>query len=65
MFEKVEEPTPWVSQMAVTEKKDGSLRICIDPQELNKALQSRESTPLCRFWKTLYMSWVNPEGFPK
>ena len=28
----VEEPTEWVSQMAVVKKQDGSLRICIDPQ---------------------------------
>lgn len=35
----VEEPTEWVSQMAVVKKPDGSLRICIDPQTLNEALQ--------------------------
>ena len=34
----VEEPTEWVSQMAVVKKPDGSLRICIDPQTLNEAL---------------------------
>ena len=35
----VEEPTPWVSQMAITRKdSDGSLRICIDPQALNAVL---------------------------
>ena len=32
-------PTVWVSQMAVVKKPDGSLRICIDPQPLNDALQ--------------------------
>ncbi|CAB3995988.1 Hypothetical predicted protein [Paramuricea clavata] len=35
----VEEPTVWVSQMAVVKKPNGSLRICIDPQPLNAALQ--------------------------
>ncbi|PFX14758.1 Retrovirus-related Pol polyprotein [Stylophora pistillata] len=35
----VEEPSVWVSQMAVVKKPDGSLRICIDPQPLNEALQ--------------------------
>ena len=35
----VEEPTAWVSQMAVVKKPNGSLRICIDPQPLNAALQ--------------------------
>lgn len=34
----IQEPTKWVSQMAVVRKGNGSLRICIDPQPLNKAL---------------------------
>ena len=34
----VDEPTPWVRQMVVVEKKGGDLRICNDPRELNKAL---------------------------
>ena len=33
-----DEPTPWVSQIVVTTKKSGKLRVCIDPHELNKAL---------------------------
>jgi len=40
----VEEPTPWVSQMVIVEKKSGALRICIDPHELNKALQRERYT---------------------
>ena len=35
----IEEPTPWVSQMAVVKKPNGKLLICIDPQPLNEALQ--------------------------
>ena len=35
---KQTEPSQWVSSMVVTEKKDGSLRVCIDPLFLNKAL---------------------------
>ena len=35
----VDEPTEWVNQMAVATKKDGSLRICIDPWSLNLALK--------------------------
>lgn len=43
----VNEPTPWVSQMAVVKKKDGRLRICIDPRELNKALiRERYTMPI-------------------
>ena len=34
----VTEPTPWVSQMVATPKKNGDIRICIDPHELDKAL---------------------------
>jgi transposase InsO family protein len=35
----VDEPTPWVSQIVVTQKKNGDLRVCIDPRELNHALK--------------------------
>ena len=35
----IDEPTEWVSQMAVVKKANGDLRICIDPQPLNSALQ--------------------------
>ena len=34
----VDEPTQWVSQMAVVVKQNGSLRLCLDPQPLNQAL---------------------------
>lgn len=34
----VTEPTKWVSQMAVVHKRNGKLRLCIDPQALNQAL---------------------------
>ena len=35
----VNEPTEWVSQMAVVKKSNGDLHTCIDPQPLNAALQ--------------------------
>lgn len=35
----LEEPTEWGSQIAVVKKPDRSLRICLDPQPLNEALQ--------------------------
>ena len=38
----VDEPTEWVSQMAIVKKPNGDLRICIDPQPLNKALQREQ-----------------------
>ena len=39
VIEPVDKPTEWVSQMAVVEKANGSLRICVDPQPLNVALK--------------------------
>ena len=36
---KVEEPTDWVNSMAIVEKPNGSLRICLDPRHLNKAIK--------------------------
>ena len=41
----VTDPTPWISSMVVVPKKSGALRICLDPKELNKAIQ-REHYPL-------------------
>ena len=35
----VNEPTEWVSALALDTKKSGELRICIDPRPLNKALR--------------------------
>ena len=34
----VSEPTEWCSQISVQTKKNGTLRICIYPQQLNRAL---------------------------
>lgn len=33
------EPTKWVNNLVVTEKKNGSLRLCLDPRELNRAIR--------------------------
>jgi len=42
----VSEPTDWVSSMVILEKKDGSLRVCIDPKDLNNAMKrSHYPTP--------------------
>ena len=42
---KVDQPIDWVSRMVVGSKKSGDIRICIDPQALNKDLK-REMHPL-------------------
>ena len=39
MLRKVEEHTDWCSSLAYSTKKDGSLRICLDPQKLNASLK--------------------------
>ena len=36
---KVTQPTPWVSSLMIVPKPNGTLRICIDPRDLNKAIQ--------------------------
>lgn len=35
----VEEPTEWVNSIVIVEKKDGSLRLCLDPRDLNTAIK--------------------------
>ena len=36
---KVDEPTDWVNYITIVEKRNGSLRICLDPRDINKALK--------------------------
>lgn len=38
IIEKVEHPKSFVSNLVIIEKSDGNLRICLDPQDLNKVL---------------------------
>jgi hypothetical protein len=38
IIRKVEEPTDWVGNVAIVER-NGKIRICLSPQELNKALK--------------------------
>jgi hypothetical protein len=33
------EPTEWVNALSLVEKKNGSLRVCMDPVPLNKAIK--------------------------
>lgn len=35
---KVDQPSQWVNSMVVVEKKNGDVRICLDPRDLNKAI---------------------------
>ena len=39
IIQAVHETADWVNNLVLVEKPDGSLRICIDPKELNKAIK--------------------------
>ena len=45
IIEPVTEPTEWVNALVVVEKKNGDLRLCIDPRCLNKGI-CREHYPM-------------------
>nr|XP_037288681.1 uncharacterized protein K02A2.6-like [Rhipicephalus microplus] len=42
---KVDEPTEWVSPLVVVHKKNGTLRICMDPRAVNRSIK-REHYPI-------------------
>lgn len=39
VIRKVTHPTPWVNSLVIVAKKNGQLRICLDPRPLNRAIQ--------------------------
>ena len=39
MITPVQQPTDWVSNLVAIMRKSGDLRVCLDPQELNKAIK--------------------------
>ena len=39
IIQKVDRSTPWVNSLVIVEKRDGSLRLCLDPADLNKAVR--------------------------
>ena len=54
IIEKVEnEPTPWISPIVCTPKKNGGLRICVDMCEANAAIErERHFMPTIQDFKT-------------
>ena len=42
---KVDEPVEWCSNLVIVEKKDGSLRLCLDPPDLNEAIVKEDYRP--------------------
>ena len=45
VIQPVSKPTPWISSMLAVPKKNGKIRICLDPKDLNKAIL-RENYPI-------------------
>ena len=45
VIRKVDTPTDWITALVVTRKKNGKVRLCIDPKPLNEALR-RNHYPL-------------------
>lgn len=39
VIEKVDKPTKWVNSIVLVEKPNGTLRICLDPRNLNVAIK--------------------------
>ena len=39
VLQKVDEPTDWVHNLVIVEKKNGILRLCLDPRDLNKVIK--------------------------
>ena len=37
----VDKPTDWVHNLVITEKRDGRMRVCLDPKPLNKAIKRK------------------------
>ena len=42
---KVEEPVEWVSNLVIVEKPNNSLRLCLDPPDLNEAIEREDFKP--------------------
>ena len=39
VISKTDQPRDWVSSLVTVEKKDGSLRVCLDPRDLNQVIK--------------------------
>jgi len=48
IIEKVDRPTEWVNSLVIVNKPNGDIRLCIDPQDLNKCIM-RQHYPLPSF----------------
>lgn len=39
VIQKIDEPTEWVSSLVIVDKRNGKLRVCLDPRDLNSAIK--------------------------
>ena len=39
VLKRVDQPTDWVHNLVIVEKKNGALRLCLDPRDLNKVVK--------------------------
>ena len=44
VISKIDEPTEWVNSIVIVEKKNGSLRLCLDAKELNNSIMRQYNT---------------------
>ena len=55
VIRKIEEHTDWCSSITPPRKKDGSLRICLDPQKFQQAVQA---APTLQFYtQQMQLTW--------
>ena len=45
VISKVNKATDWVNSLVIVEKKDASLRLCLDPKDLNKSIKREHYKP--------------------
>lgn len=68
VIRKIDEPTEWVSSLVIVDKKNGKLRICLDPRDLNRAIRREHfKLPTCeeimaQFANAKYFSKLDPSS---
>ena len=62
---KTDKPMDWVNSLVIVEKKDGSLRLCLDPKDLNSVIRhgnfqfpSFEDVVSCLEGRNISQSWT-------
>ena len=63
IIHKVDKPIDWVNSLVMVETPNGKLRICLDPYDLNKAI-NREHYPI-RNAESIMAEMADAKFFPK